>query len=158
MDTTEEKKTSKHVKIVFIVFISALVFLQLWKFHWSSLDIELKNQSLHVLHAKTIYQQYRGLGKRESLGRYDGMVFVFDVYAKHGIVMRDMMFPIDIVWLRDAKVVDIAPRVQLEPGTPEQYLRRYYPRVEADIVLELPAGWAEEHDLKLGDEMKALDS
>ncbi len=151
------KKHPKHVKMVFVLFISALVFLQLWKFYWPSLDLGLKNENLHVLHAKTLFQQYRGLGKRESLGRFDGMLFVFDVYAKHGIVMRDMMFPIDIVWLRDAKVVDIAPDVQTEPGTPEKYLRRYYPRIEANMVLELPAAWAQKHELKIGDELRILD-
>ena len=68
--------------------------------------------------------------------------------------MRGMRFPIDIVWLSDGVVVDIAPSVPIEPGVPEADLRVYYPRLKANTVIELPAGWAEGHGLKIGDELK----
>jgi uncharacterized membrane protein (UPF0127 family) len=69
--------------------------------------------------------------------------------------MRDMQFSIDVVWLREEKVVDIASSLPLEPGVPEGELRGYFSRGLADMVLELPAGWVVAHELKIGDQLVA---
>lgn len=136
------------------IFFATAIFLFFWqRFHWSSMSISLKDQELHVLVAKNIYQQYKGLGGRKQLAPYDGMIFPFYLLDKHTFVMRDMEFPIDIVWLKDGVVVDIAPNVPIEPDASEQELARYYPRTEANLVLELQAGWTQKNGLKIGDVM-----
>lgn len=120
--------------------------------------MELKGQKLYVLAADNIGRQYKGLGGRDSLDGYDGMLFIFGEKKKVGIVMRDMKFPIDIVWLDAGQVVDFAPNVPIEPGVKEQNLKIYYPRVDANLVLELPAGWAEKNGLRIGDEVKVISN
>jgi uncharacterized membrane protein (UPF0127 family) len=85
------------------------------------------------------------------------MVFLFPETKTHGFVMRDMHFPIDIIWLDHGVVVDIAPSVPVEPGAIESDLRVYYPRKPANIVLELNAGWADAHKLRIGDRMAVID-
>ena len=129
--------------------------MQFWKYHWSTTEISLKGQNLNVLVAKTIYQHRKGLGGRKSLSPYDGMLFVFQFSRKEGFVMRDMKFPIDIVWFDGGKVVDIAPNLPLD-NVPEEQLRRYYPRADANVVLELPAGWAMAHELKIGNRLEIV--
>lgn len=111
----------------------------------------LKGEPLLVQIARTPYHHKKGLGGRESLGKYDGMLFIFQFSGRVGIVMRDMEFPIDIVWLNKGEVVDIAPNVPIEPDVSEEELTRYYPRKNADLALELPGGWMESHDLRIGD-------
>lgn len=143
----------KRLKIFLIVFVVALVGVQAYKLYWPKATIILKDQPLHVLVADNPYRHYKGLGGRESLAPYDGMLFLFAVPAQYAFVMRDTLFSIDIVWFMDGEVVDIAPRVPVEPGVKEADLKRYIPRKPATMVLELPAGWAEEHGLKIGDRL-----
>ena len=125
--------------------------LKLWQiYHWSSVSLEINGKKIEVLLAKSYAQQYRGLGKRDNLGIYQGMLFVHSSSDKYGIVMRDMRFPIDIVWIQNGEVIDIAPNVPTEPGVSELNLTVYRPRKPANAILELPAGWTTENGVKIG--------
>lgn len=150
-------KLTKFQKIFLIVFAVSAVGLWLWGWRWPTATLELKGETLQALVAKSPRHQYQGLGKRDTLAPYDGMLFIFTIPHRVGIVMREMRFPIDIVWLDQGAVVDIAPSVPLEPNKPESQLTVYRPRLPANTVLELPAGWAEAKGLKLGDRLKVLD-
>lgn len=140
-----------------ILFVVALIGVSVWQYRPSEATVVLGGQELNVLVAKTRQQQYRGLGRRASLGEADGMLFPFGLPSRIGIVMRDMEFPIDIIWLRDGTIVDIAPSVPTEPGVSETNLRVYYPRVEANAVLEVPAGWVAAHGVKIGDTLERIE-
>jgi len=90
----------------------------------------------------------RGLGGRDALAWGDGMLFQ---YTRPGFLrfwMKDMRFAIDIVWIRDGRIVDIAARV---PWSPEGPGPTHQPRELADTVLEVAAGMAEAHGWRLGD-------
>lgn len=147
-------KKKRKVKIVLAFFLIAVVGLQFYKLYWPKSTIELKDTKLQVLIADNPYRQYKGLGGRKTLAPYDGMLFLFGIPGKYGFVMRDTLFSIDIVWFMDGQVVDIAPSVPVELNVPEANLRRYYPRIPATMVLELPAGWAVSHGLRIGDSLK----
>lgn len=140
-----------------VLFLGLAGFLKIQQIRWPDALVQLRGKELNVLVAKTPSHRFTGLGGRESLGEYNGMLFLFYTHRKHGIVMRDMKFPIDIVWLDRGRVVDVAAHIPLEPHTAEQDLRIYYPRKEANLVLELPAGWTVDHELKIGDRMEVLD-
>ncbi len=155
MDDEPKKIKSWHWIILALVVIS-FFSLKLYSLHWPEANIKLAGQNLRVLVAKDSYHLIKGLGGRESLGEYDGMIFVFNNMGKQGIVMRDMEFKIDIVWIKNGEIVDIAPDVKLEPNVSEANLTRYYPRIEANVVLELPAGWVEEYGLRLGDRLEVI--
>jgi hypothetical protein len=144
-----------HIVFVSAFFVSA-IGLRLWPAAApeGSVEVVLAGNRLHVLVADTPMARYTGLGGRASLAPYDGMLFPFPgAPARHGIVMRGMQFSIDAVWLKDGVVVDIAPSLPLEPDVPEGELTPYYPRDKANAVLELPAGWAKAHQLKIGDSL-----
>jgi len=97
---------------------------------------------------------YRGLGGRESLPDDSGMLFVFPDSGRHAFWMKDMLIPIDIIWISDeGRVVDIQT-AQPEPGVPDPQLKRYYPNSEAKHVLEVRAGLAAEKGVKVGDEAR----
>lgn len=151
------KPPTKKIKIFGVLFIIAVLALQFTKYDWGEARVELKGVPLHVLVAKNTYQQEKGLGGRDGLAPYDGMLFRFEFAARYGFVMRNMSFPIDIVWLNAGEVVDIAPQVQPEPGVSNDQLRRYLPRAEANTVVELPAGWAAANGLQIGDRLRVLE-
>jgi len=101
---------------------------------------------------KTPAARARGLSGRDSIAKDAAMLFIFDKPGIYSFWMKDMRFPIDIIWLRDKKIVYITKNV-LPPddGTPDSKLLRYDPRIEADIVLEVNAGVADKFGLSLGD-------
>ncbi len=143
---------------VLLVFLAALAVLKILEFHFPKAIIEVDGQRLEVLVAKTQKHAFRGLGRRDSLEPYDGMLFVFPELRRPGIVMRDMRFPIDIIWLKNGVIVDIAPNVPLEPGVKEEDLRVYFPRDTANAVLEMPAGEAMKRGFAIGDTLQLVDN
>ncbi|GEM_PF-324526 len=155
-EKSKEPKPWHYAVLLGIVAISFVV----WMFQdkMDVVTLEVKDERLQVLVASTFQQQYRGLGGRESLGEYDGMLFPFGYEGRHAIVMRDMRFPIDIVWLRYNEVVDIAPMVPIEPDESEHALFRYTPRTDATTVLELEAGRASELGLRIGDTVRLIEN
>ncbi len=153
----EEKKSHYSFKVMLIVFVVAVGAVQLYRFYWPKATVVLAGKTLEVEVADNVYRHTKGLGGRDSMGKYDGMLFIFSSSAQYAFIMRDTRFPIDIIWFEQGKVVDIAPNVQPEPGVPEADLKRYAPRKPANAVLELNAGWAEKHSLKIGDTLSVLD-
>lgn len=152
----EDKKGSIpkwYTILIAIIGITALI-LQLWPSSVQTQRYTLAGEKIDVEVAATLEQQHKGLGGRETIGEADAMLFPFAFKGKHGFVMRDMQFAIDIVWLNDGVVVDIAPNVQPEPFDVKEYeLAVYVPRDVANAVLEFEAGWVKKHNLKIGDRL-----
>ena len=139
------------------MFLGSVIGLRVWQQFIPTATISLAGEELLIQVAKIPPHQIKGLGGRETLEPYDGMLFVYPLRGLHGIVMRDMQFPIDIVWIDGNTIIDIAPNVPIEPGATEEELHPYRPRVEATAVLELSAGWVEEHGVKIGDVVRAVE-
>lgn len=79
--------------------------------------------------------QERGLGGRDYLAPGDGMLFVFDTSAVRGFWMKDMNFPIDIVWIDNSrKVVGISERIATST-----YPDIFLPEAPVSYVLEVAA-------------------
>lgn len=154
----EKKNTNlkKSTQFFGVIFIFAFIALQIFQLYWPTATLQVKDQVLNVQVAKSYRHLKKGLGGKNSLGVYDGMLFVFSGTDKHAIVMRDMNFPIDIIWLKNGVVVDIAPSVSIQPEASESELIRYYPRTEANAVLEVIAGWTKQYGLKIGDSVTQL--
>lgn len=94
----------------------------------------------------------QGLSDRVSMGQDEGMLFLMpsrDIYA---FWMNRMQFPLDMVWIDNGLVVEIAsqmPPPALTGGVP----KTYFPKVSADMVLELNAGGVEFYGIKVGDKL-----
>lgn len=140
-------------QIVFVLaFVLCFLFLSFWNQRAPRTQVfELQGERVELYIAKTLKDTYRGLGKRDDLGGKDGMLFLFDYPGKHGIVMRDMRFPLDIVWLDNGRVIDMVENAPTQPGASESELVVYKPVDDATMVLELPAGWVRAHGLEVGD-------
>lgn len=102
--------------------------------------------------ADTDFLRERGLSGRESLGPEEGMLFVFPTEGLYQFWMKDMRFSIDIVWLdAEYRIADVHQRVN-----PETYPEIFTPKVKAQYVLELPAGFFENHQLKAGNILEII--
>jgi hypothetical protein len=98
--------------------------------------------------ASTIAARERGLSGKDGLGTDEGMLFVFDDPGEYRFWMKDMKFPIDILWIRGDAIADITTDVAVP--APGEVLPTYAPRVPVDRVLEVNAGFARAHGLRIG--------
>lgn len=90
-----------------------------------------------------------GLSGRASVPKNYGMLFVFETADRHGFWMKDMLVPIDIVWLqKDGTIVDITVNI-----TPETYPDVFYPREAVSYALETAVGEAHRQGWKPGDQI-----
>lgn len=103
-------------------------------------------------------ERIRGLSGRAALSPGTGMLFVFEIESRFRFWMREMEFPLDIVWIgAGCQVVDISVNVPPpEPGTSLADLPRYSPGVPALYVLEINGGEAEALGLGVGDPVEFL--
>lgn len=98
--------------------------------------------------ASTVKTRERGLSGRSGLGPDQGMLFVFLKSDTYSFWMKDMEFPIDILWINGQELVDITTDVQVP--SPGEEMPTYFPRSPVDKVLEVPAGYARTHGLRTG--------
>lgn len=98
----------------------------------------------NVAIARSAREQSIGLGNLDSMPADHGMLFWYTTTANRCFWMKDMRFPIDIIWLSSSRhVVHIEQSVS--PAT--------YPQVfcaTAQYVVELHAGEAAKQHLRIG--------
>ena len=109
-------------------------------------------QTIQLEVAKTPEQQAMGLMFRTELAPDRGMLFPFDPPRPVSFWMKNVAINLDMVFLRDGKVVDIASQV---PPCTTDPCPVYGPAktVEIDQVIELRGGRAAELGLKVGDRL-----
>lgn len=175
------KETGRKWPLYFFLFLIAIAgIFKLYSFYWPKIAVKINDNVLNLRLADTDDHQYEGWGNKKDMGKYDGMAFVFLNSGQHTMVMRDMNFPLDIVWLKDLsdnsvacslnsfsirhlitgikhgcvlEVVDIAPKAAPQSGSNIADLVPYIARGASTMVFELPSGWADIHNLKVGDKV-----
>lgn len=111
--------------------------------------IYVRTTPLKVTVAETPEARARGLSERPSLPANEGLLFVFPAPAEVGIWMKDMHFPIDIIWVGDdRRIVDIKKNAPVG-----SYPEVFRPRFPARYVIEVNAGWTEAYSVAIGDEV-----
>jgi uncharacterized protein len=109
--------------------------------------ITLGNVSLNAIVADTEEKRIKGLSGRKSLSSKQAMLFIFDKPDRYGIWMRDMTFPIDIVWIdQNMRVITVVSRAQ-----PDSFPNVFEPTDDALYIVELKAGFADENNINIGD-------
>lgn len=113
----------------------------------SKSNINIHNNFYNLFLARSLEERAKGLSGRVGLKENEGMFFVFPKEGLHGFWMKDMLFPIDILWLnKERKVVYIVENVK-----PNSYPKIYYPDKPALFVVELPIYTVSKTKVKVGD-------
>ncbi len=109
--------------------------------------IDFDNFSITVDIVDTEELRSKGLSGRTRLSINRGMIFIFDKPGFYGFWMKDMKFPIDIIWLDEEwKVVDITTNAK-----PSSYPESFVPMSPTQYVLEVPAYFATRNKVTIGD-------
>jgi uncharacterized membrane protein (UPF0127 family) len=114
---------------------------------YKAATIQIDGDVIAVAIADTPALQELGLGNRNNLPDGEGMLFIFNADKEYAFWMKDMRFPIDMLWISAAgNIVYMAQNV-----SPSTYPEDFVPTSPARYVLELPAGYAQTHGFKVGD-------
>ena len=99
-------------------------------------EITINGKNILVELADTPEARARGLSGRPDLMAGHGLLFIFDKPGQYGFWMKEMNFPIDIIWL-DANYQIIDTWLNAQPAS---YPASYQPKNKAIYVLETNPG------------------
>ena len=143
----------KGSSVIFSLILLALVVWAGWFFFYQNKPprITFPNGTiLNVMIAETPALREKGLSKREILRDDEGMLFVFETLDQHKIWMKDMYFPIDILWLdENFKIVDIKTGASIS-----SYPNTFQPQTSAGFVIEVNSGYTRRNNIQVGDRVK----
>lgn len=101
--------------------------------------------------AVTPEERAQGLMFRKKIDFDQGMLFIFDREDIYSFWMKNMLIPLDIIWLDGQKRVVHIERTL--PPCEEEPCASYSTKIPALYVLELKAGSAERRSLKMFDHL-----
>ncbi|MDQ4101780.1 MAG: DUF192 domain-containing protein [Thermoproteota archaeon] len=120
---------------------------------YPKVNITINDQTLVADVSATTEQRTLGLTVKNALAENEAMLFVFENEAKHKFWMKDMKFPIDIIWISDDKrVVDIENNLQ--PCNSGPFCSTYEPEGNSLYVLETASGLAQKFGIAKGSLVK----
>lgn len=112
------------------------------------INMVIGDSKLMVVIARSEQERYKGLSGIEAIQDDQGMLFIHDDLGRHAYAMRDMLFDLDLVFINDEKVVDIARGVSI------MYEGEIKGGADYNYVLEVNADWTKRQDVNIGDEVK----
>jgi len=116
------------------------------------LSVQIGDQVFHVEPAVTPLERTLGLSGRTSIPRDGGMMFVFETEGQYGFWMKDMEFPLDLIWIdSDCYVTDLTENAN--PADNDSDLSEiisYVPQNPVQYVLEINGGLIEVLGIRKG--------
>jgi uncharacterized protein len=114
--------------------------------------VRLGNGEVKAYLADSFLKRAIGLSFEKSLPENEGMLFVFPHPRQPAFWNLIMRFPIDVVWISDNRVIDIARNIPAVSGG----IKVLTPPVEIDYALEIPAGLADKLGVVVGNAVKII--
>jgi len=148
--------TMKNLFAFFLVIVAVMgMFGSLVYFFWQRDTgvggvLTINDATIRIVRAATPAERAQGLSGKDALSENEGMLFVFDRADYHAFWMKDMRFPLDIIWIDDNRVVvDMATH-----ALPSSFPASFVPVEPARYVLEVSAGFADRHKIRVGDRVE----
>ncbi|MBI2609893.1 DUF192 domain-containing protein [Candidatus Giovannonibacteria bacterium] len=138
------------MKYIILLLLLAAVTVSFIYFGRGRLQTEIKeitvdSYKLKVQVARSEADYEKGLQDVKDLGENEGMLFVFDKPRQALFWNKNTRIDLDVIWIQNGNVVGFG-------FLPKESSRKTYLTSPSpvDMVLEVNAGWAEQHDIKNG--------
>ena len=95
------------------------------------------------------WDKSKGLGGKKELKDNEGMLFFYFNKDIKYFWMKDMKFPIDILWVDGNRIVNISENILVYTNKEITKMSSVY---SVDKVVELKAGTVSKYGIKIGDE------
>lgn len=141
---------------ILVIFLGIFLWVTFVSFYFKSKDfltINIENKvSIKAELADTNIKRTKGLSNKEKLAENQGMLFVFEKPGFYSFWMKEMKFPIDILWIdSEQKVIDLTENL-----SPETFPQIFQPLKPVQYVLEVNAGFIKKYNIKIGDKIKII--
>lgn len=143
----------KKITVLFIVLVVLIVLFliiytdQRQNRRSQSIYVEINDLKVRAQVAESFREKISGLSGRQEMPEQEGMFFIFHNPGRHSFWMRNMSFPLDIIWFNEnLEVVEIKKNVQ-----PDSFPQVYQSDDSAKYVLEINAGLSDRYNIRRGD-------
>jgi hypothetical protein len=131
-----------------VLFLASLPLLADVTFKTS--QVKVAGHPLKVELAIEEPQRLQGLMYRKTLGKEDGMLFIFDEPGYHSIWMKNTLIPLSVAFVdKDGVILNI---VDMEPQTLDSHMAAG----PAVYAIETNKGWYADKKVKAGDKVTGL--
>ncbi|HEX3059992.1 MAG TPA: DUF192 domain-containing protein [Usitatibacter sp.] len=131
-----------------LLFLASLPLLADVTFKTS--QVKVAGHPLKVELAIEEPQRLQGLMYRKTLGKEDGMLFIFDEPGYHSIWMKNTLIPLSVAFVdKDGVILNIA---DMEPQTLDSHMAAG----PAVYAIETNRGWYADKKVKAGDKVTGL--
>src|SRR3989344_2558804 len=141
--------------LILLAFFTAIY--SIWRFKEpvktpTAALITINDVVVEAERADSFLKRQQGLSGRKQLKENGGMFFIFDKPAAYPFWMKDMEFPIDIIWIdENYRVVDITKN-----ALPESFPKIFLPSKPVKYVLEVNAGFADKNNISVNDKIEMV--
>ena len=145
------KKNILIIIILIFIFVTASFFIQ--KASNTKKVFRINGHHLVVDIADNDKSRSQGLSGRVSMAPNEGMIFIFPTAGFYRFWMKEMIFPLDFIWINDKKVVDITQNVPTPTSNDLSTLNTFTSKIPFDKVIEVNSGIIKSFNIKPGDIM-----
>lgn len=132
---------------ILVTFLIYLLFCNFSVYGNKLETVSVGGQDFRAEVVRSLEKREKGLGGRKSLCEECAMLFVFPKGGEWGFWMKNMNFDLDIIWIKEDKIVKIVRNVS------KNYQEVIAPDIEADNVLEINSGLSDKFGIKRGDKI-----
>jgi len=119
------------------------------KIYPNTVSVMIGSTSVRASVANTLAERIKGLSGTPFLPDNVVKLFVFGVYGTHEIWMKDMNYPIDIIWAdKEGIIVHIEQKIP-----PETFPKSFGSPTPAWYVVETATGFVSANNISLGDKI-----
>ena len=143
-------KKIRYLILISIVLIFATNLFLNKKDASSHKKIIIGNRVMRAENAESVMEKQKGLSGRNFMRKNNGMLFTFSQSDYYSFWMKDMKFPIDIIWIdENLRIINIEKNI-----TPDTFPKKFIPQLPAKYVLEVNGGWSDKNEIKEGINIK----
>ena len=136
-------------KALFGLSVVILIIFAFYESKPEEVEVFIGDSIVYAELAKTEEERRIGLSRHAQLKKMEGLLMVYNSAGRYGIWMKEMSFPIDIIWIsEDQRIVDFK-----EDASPESYPEIFRPEYPARYVLEVNSGFVERFNIDRGDKV-----
>jgi hypothetical protein len=143
-----KKENIRLIIVSSLVLVLALYYVSIRWYSIAGNKIVSVNIGKHKIYSEVVSsseKMSRGLGGRSGMCSSCGMLFEFERSGKYSFWMKDMQFPLDLVWIFQKKIVHIEKNIQ------PSFSGVLDSAEKADAVLEVNAGTIVRLGIEMGD-------
>lgn len=139
-------------RLLMWVLISLIAFTQSAQARDNRIKLHLNGHAIRAEVARTPAERAKGLMNRRSMGKNDGMLFVFEQPQVVSMWMKNTLIPLSVAFIDEqGRIINIA---EMLPET----LDSHSSLALAKYALEMNAGWFDKHNILAGKSVDGIEA